>query len=134
MELSARLAAAIEQIPGAVAISVLGLDGVAVETVAGAKPLVGTSQATLPGEETLGPWELELADLMLNARRAARSLNWGPLRHVTLEARDLLFLLQPLDADYVLLLALDRAANATRARFELQQLAAALAAAPDSAE
>ena len=38
MDLTERLTEAVEQIPGAVAISLLGMDGVAVETIHGPKP------------------------------------------------------------------------------------------------
>ena len=123
MDIAALLTAAVEEIPGAVAVSLLGLDGVAVETVQGPKPLVGTSRAHGPGAD-LAAWEVELADLMQGARRAARSLNWGTLRQVVLETRELTFMLRMVRPDYFLLLAVQQEANMVRARFELQGLAA----------
>jgi predicted regulator of Ras-like GTPase activity (Roadblock/LC7/MglB family) len=126
MDLMERLTEAVEQIPGAVAISLLGLDGTAVETIHGAKPLVGTNRAARDGEDTLGAWEIEVADLMLGSRRAARSLNWGALKHMTLETQELTFMMRMVKSDYFLLLALENEANAARARYELQRLATSL--------
>lgn len=127
MDLTEVLTEAVERIPGAVAVSLVGLDGVAVETVNGAKPLVGTSQASLPEDGDLTAWEVEVADLMLGARRAARSLNWGALKNVTLETRELTFMMRVVKPDYFLLLAVENEANVARARFELQRLAGSLA-------
>ena len=126
MDLMEVLTDAVEHIPGAVAISLLGMDGVAVETVNGSKPLVGTTQASRPEDGDFAAWEVEVADLMLGARRAARSLNWGALKHMTLETRELTFMMRLVKPDYFILLALDREANLARARFELQRLASSL--------
>jgi predicted regulator of Ras-like GTPase activity (Roadblock/LC7/MglB family) len=126
MDLTERLTEAVEQIPGAVAISLLGMDGVAVETIHGPKPLVGTNRAARDGDEAMTAWEVEVADLMLGSRRAARSLNWGALKHMTLETQELTFMLRMVKSDYFLLLALENEANAGRARYELQRLATTL--------
>jgi predicted regulator of Ras-like GTPase activity (Roadblock/LC7/MglB family) len=122
MDLTELLTAAVEHIPGAVAISLVGMDGVAVETVNGPKPMMGTSRAAHPAEDEIAAWEVEVADLMLGARRAARSLNWGALKSLLLETRELTFMMRLVKPDYFLLLALDNAANVARARFELQRL------------
>lgn len=127
MDLTERLTEAVEQIPGAVAISLLGLDGVAVETINGAKPLVGTNRASRDGDE-LAAWEVEVAELMLGSRRAAHSLNWGALKNMTLETQELTFMLRMVKSDYFLLLALENEANVGRARYELQRLATSLSA------
>jgi predicted regulator of Ras-like GTPase activity (Roadblock/LC7/MglB family) len=127
MDLTDELTEAVERIPGAVAISLLGMDGVAVETINGSKTLVGTTQASLPEDGDLAAWEVEVADLMLGARRAARSLNWGAVKNLTLETRELTFLMRIIKPDYFLLLALENEANVARARFELQRLASSIA-------
>jgi len=126
MDLTELLTAAVEHIPGAVAISLMGMDGVAVETVHGSKPMMGTSRAARPEEDEVAAWEVEVADLMLGSRRAARSLNWGALKHMTLETQELTFMLRMVKSDYFLLLALENEANAARARYELQRLATSL--------
>ena len=126
MDLTELLTAAVEHIPGAVAISLVGMDGVAVETVHGPKPMMGTSRAARPEEDEVAAWEVEVADLMLGARRAARSLNWGALRSLVLETRELTFMMRLVKSDYFLLLSLESAANMARARFELQRLAGSI--------
>jgi predicted regulator of Ras-like GTPase activity (Roadblock/LC7/MglB family) len=126
MDLTERLTEAVEQIPGAVAISLLGLDGVAVETIHGSKPLVGTNRASRDGDSAMEAWEVEVADLMQGSRRAARGLNWGALKQMTLETQELTFMLRMVKSEYFLLLAVENEANAARARYELQRLATSL--------
>ena len=125
MDLSELLSNAVEKVPGAVAISLLGVDGVAVETINGAKELPQNGANGRP--RTSQAWEVELADLMLAARRSARSLRWGGLRNVTLETAQLVFLAHMINPDYFLLLVLEREANMGRARFELRRVGSALA-------
>ena len=64
---------------------------------------------------------------MLTARRAARSLQWGALRNITMETRQLTFLARMINTDYFLLLVMERDGNMGRARFELRRVGAALA-------
>lgn len=125
MDLTELLTGAVDKVPGAVAISLLGVDGVAVETITGAKSLPGGSDGARP--RTSQAWEVELADLMLTARRAARSLQWGALRNITMETRQLTFLARMINPDYFLLLVMERDGNMGRARFELRRVGAALA-------
>lgn len=125
MDLTELLTGAVDKVPGAVAISLLGVDGVAVETITGSKTLPGEGSGARPRASQA--WEVELADLMLTARRAARSLQWGALRNITMETRQLTFLARMINPDYFLLLVMERDGNMGRARFELRRVGAALA-------
>jgi predicted regulator of Ras-like GTPase activity (Roadblock/LC7/MglB family) len=125
MELTELLSHAVEKVPGAVAISLLGVDGVAVETINGAKMLPQDGVEHRP--QASQAWEVELADLMLAARRAARSLRWGALRNITLETGQLTFLARMINPDYFLLMVMNKDGNLGRARFELRRVGAALA-------
>jgi predicted regulator of Ras-like GTPase activity (Roadblock/LC7/MglB family) len=125
MDLTELLSSAVEKVPGAVAISLLGVDGVAVETINGAKALPQNG-ASLRHRATQA-WEIELADLMLAARRSARSLQWGGLRNITLETGQLIFLARMINPDYFLLLVMAKDGNMGRARFELRRVGTALA-------
>ena len=125
MDLTELLTGAVDKVPGAVAISLLGVDGVAVETITGSKTLPGEGNGARPRASQA--WEVELADLMLTARRAARSLQWGALRNITMETRQLTFLARMINPDYFLLLVMERDGNMGRARFELRRVGAALA-------
>ncbi|HMA37949.1 MAG TPA: hypothetical protein VKY74_26100 [Chloroflexia bacterium] len=125
MDLTELLAGAVEKVPGAVAISLLGVDGVAVETINGAKAL--PQEGTERRHRASQAWEVELADLMLSARRVARSLKWGGLRNITMETGQLTFLARMINPDYFLLLILEKDGNMGRARFELRRIGATLA-------
>lgn len=125
MDLTELLASAVEKVPGAVAISLLGVDGVAVETINGAKELPQNGAGSRP--RATAAWEVELADLMLAARHSARSLRWGGLRNVILETGQLTFLARMINPDYFLLLVMEKDGNMGRARFELRRVGAALA-------
>jgi len=124
MDLTEVLSNAVEKVPGAIAISLLGVDGVAVETINGAKLVPNDGEQHRPPASQA--WEVELADLMLAARRAARSLRWGALRNITLETGQLTFLLRMINPDYFLLLVMNKDGNLGRARFELRRVGAAL--------
>ncbi|MDQ2806069.1 MAG: hypothetical protein M3Z04_03985 [Chloroflexota bacterium] len=126
MDLTELLTGAVERVPGAVAMSLLGVDGVAVETINGSKALPQADGAP-PRRQASQAWEVELADLMLGARRTAHSLHWGGVRNITMETRDFTFLARMINPDYFLLLVLEREANMGRARFELRRAGAALA-------
>lgn len=125
MDLTELLTQAVEKVPGAVAISLLGVDGVAVETINGTKTLPKDGAEARP--RATPAWEVELADLMLGARRAARSLRWGALRNITLETGQLTFLARMINPEYFLLLVMEQDGNMGRARFELRRVGTALA-------
>lgn len=125
LDLTELLTTAVEKVPGAVAISLLGVDGVAVETINGPK-LLPRDDGTL-GPESSEAWEVELADLMLTAQRSARSLRWGTVDNVTMEAEAVTFLTRMITPDYFLLLVMEKEGNMGRARFELRRVGATLA-------
>jgi predicted regulator of Ras-like GTPase activity (Roadblock/LC7/MglB family) len=125
MDLTELLAGAVEKIPGAVAISLLGVDGLAVETVTGAKTL--PQNGSTPAAQDPQAWGVELADLVLAARRAADAAHWGTLRTISLETEERAFLTRLVTPEYFLLLVVQADGNLGRARFELQRVGAALA-------
>ena len=80
-----------------------------VETINGTKALPSDGKG--PHPQASQAWEIELAKLMLTARRAARSLRWGSLRNITLETGKLTFLARMINADYFLLLVMEKEGN-----------------------
>jgi predicted regulator of Ras-like GTPase activity (Roadblock/LC7/MglB family) len=124
MDLTELLTGAVARVPGAVAISLLGVDGVAVETINSVTPAADGAQA---GPHATDAWEVELADLMRDARRATQSLDWGRLRHVTLETRRLALVARMISADYFVLLVLQPTGRLGRARVELRRVARTIA-------
>ena len=124
MDLTELLTGAVERVPGAVAISLLGVDGVAVETINSVKPAEDGAEAALGPTDA---WEVELADLMRDARRATQSLEWGRVRHLTLETPNLALVAHMISADYFVLLVLQPAGRLGRAGVELRRVARTIA-------
>ena len=124
MDLTELLTGAVERVPGAVAISLLGVDGVAVETINSVEPAEDGAEA---GPRATDAWSVELADLMRDARRATQSLEWGRVRHLTLETPKLALVAHMVSADYFVLLVLQPAGRLGRAGVELRRVARTIA-------
>lgn len=105
------LSEATRSVEGAVAVGLVGLDGLGVETV--------TSDSHDFDKEMA---EVELAGLLGNINRTAKNLAAGKVKDIFLEADQQSYLLSPVDADYFLLVALEPGANLGRARYEVKKV------------
>ena len=97
-----------ERIEGAVAASLIGLDGIAVETVGDrAVPL-----------DVLGA---EFGSFIKSIRHANTELNTGEVLQFSLVTEKYITFLSEVTPDYYILLVLDPGGNYGRARFELSK-------------
>jgi len=100
------------EIPGARSATVMGFDGIAIDT-RDATTSEGTEQAAA----------VELAAVTSQLRRAAESLGAGDVKEVTLETDGLTTVLRPLTGEYLLALTLGPDGFIGKARY-LMRLAA----------
>ena len=115
MSFSDILAEATRSVEGAVAVGLVGVDGMGVETV--------TSDSHEFDKEMA---EVELAGLLGNISRTAKTLSAGKIKDIFVEADNQSYLLSPVDSDYFLLVALEPGANLGRARYEVKKVVSKL--------
>lgn len=97
------------RVDGAVAASVMGYDGIAIETV--------TAKAETHDVEAL---MVEYSGLMSQVRQAADLLQSGPLSEVTIGTEQLMTHLRPINSDFFLVLAMSPDGNTGKGRFLLR--------------
>ncbi|MGA7614143.1 MAG: hypothetical protein WBX15_03080 [Thermoanaerobaculia bacterium] len=96
------------RVDGTLAVSLLGLDGIAVETVGGE----GVSLET---------WSAELGAFVKSLQLSINELDSGDLRQFTLATDRHLALFSAVTSDYFILMILSPDGNFGRARFELRK-------------
>lgn len=111
MSFSDILAEAAHTVEGAVAIGLVGTDGLGVETVT-------TDTDNFDSEIA----EVELAGLVGNIKRTTSTLSAGNIKDIIVEADKQTYLLTLVDPDYFLLVALAPGANLGRARYEVKKV------------
>lgn len=97
------------KVDGAVAASVMGYDGIAIETV--------TAKTSPHDVETL---MVEFSGLMSQVRQAADLLQSGPLSEVSIGTEQLMTHLRPINSDFFLVLAMTPEGNTGKGRFLLR--------------
>jgi len=97
------------RVEGAVAASVMGYDGIAIETI--------TAKASSHDVETL---MVEYSGLMSQVRQAADLLQSGPLSEVSIGTEQLMTHLRPINSDFFLVLAMTPEGNTGKGRFLLR--------------
>ena len=97
-----------ESVEGAIAASLIGLDGIAVETVGG-------------GEVPLDALGAEFGGFVKSIRSANTELNTGDVRQFSLVTERYITFLSEVTHDYYILLVLRPDGNYGRARFELSR-------------
>ncbi len=102
---------AANSVEGAMAVGLIGVDGIGVETIV-------TNGYELDTEML----EVELAGLVGNVSRAAQALSAGPVKDLFVEAETRSYLVTLLDNDYFLMVLLGPLANLGRARFEVKRV------------
>ena len=106
------------RVEGAFAASVMGFDGIAVETV----------QPNLkPGVE-VETLLIEYSSILGQVRQAAESLQMGKASEVSIRTEKMIAIARLLNADYFAVVALDPDGNVGRARYELRTTGSRIAA------
>jgi predicted regulator of Ras-like GTPase activity (Roadblock/LC7/MglB family) len=111
MSFSDVLAEATHSVEGAIAIGLVGIDGMGVETYTSDSHEFDVERA-----------EVELAGLMGNISRTAKTLEAGKIKDIFVEADSQSYLLSIVDPNYFLLVALEPGANLGRARYEIKKV------------
>ena len=118
MSLREQLQTVVEQVDGAIGCTIMGFDGIAVES------------HQLPAAEDLdlsGAW-VEFANVLSQFRQASSAHNTGPVSEVSINAERLTALIRALSPDYFLALAVRPEANFGKARYLLRVAAPKLLA------
>ena len=111
MTFSEILTDAANNVEGALAVGLVGVDGIGVETVT-------TNGHEMDTEAT----EVELAGLVGNVSRTAQALSAGSIKDMFVEAENHSYLITLLDKEYFLVVTLGPQANLGRARFEVRRV------------
>jgi predicted regulator of Ras-like GTPase activity (Roadblock/LC7/MglB family) len=109
------------RVEGAFAASVMGFDGIAVETVE-PKPAPGAKSIDV---ETL---LIEYSSILSQVRQAAESLQMGKASEVSIRTERMVAIARLLSADYFAVVALGPDGNVGRARYELRTAGSRMAA------
>jgi len=112
------LEAICRRVDGAFAASLMGFDGIAIET----------AQVNAPSGIEVNNVIIEYSGILGQVRQAAESLQMGKASEVSIRTEKLVAVARPLTPDYFVLLAMSPEANVGRARYELRIAAPKLAA------
>ncbi len=106
------------RVDGSFAASLMGFDGIAIET-ASVKPPAGVELNTLL---------VEYSGIVSQVRQAAELLQMGKTNEVSIRTERLVAVARPVSADYFVMLAMSPEGNVGRARYELRIAGPKLAA------
>jgi predicted regulator of Ras-like GTPase activity (Roadblock/LC7/MglB family) len=106
------------RVDGALAASLMGYDGIAIET----------AELKAPEGVELQTLMVEYSGILSQVRQAAESLQMGKASEVSIHTEKLVAVARPLTPDYFVLLALSPDGNVGRARYELRIAGPKLAA------
>jgi len=110
MSLRAQLRAVVEQVDGAIGCTIMGFDGIAVES----------HQLPLADElELSGAW-VEFANVLSQFKQASSALKTGPVNELSINAERLTALIRAVSPDYFVALAVRPDANFGKARYLLR--------------
>jgi predicted regulator of Ras-like GTPase activity (Roadblock/LC7/MglB family) len=104
------LEAVVSQVEGAVACSVMGFDGIAVET----------HQKEGAGDLELATAWVEYANVLAQLRSAAEALKTGAVQEVSINSDKVLTLMRLVSPEYFLVLAIKPEGNFGKARYALR--------------
>ena len=110
MSFLTHLESVVNQVDGAIACSVMGFDGIAVEThqKSGAEEL-----------ELQSTW-VEFANILTQAKTAAEALKTGKVEELSINTENLISVLRLVNNDYFLVLALKPSGNYGKGRYVLR--------------
>jgi predicted regulator of Ras-like GTPase activity (Roadblock/LC7/MglB family) len=106
------------RVDGALAATLMGFDGIAIET----------AHAAPPDGIELQSLMIECSGILTQVRQAAESLQMGTASEVSIRTEKLVAVARPLTPDYFVLLAVSPDGNVGRARYELRIAGPKLAA------
>jgi predicted regulator of Ras-like GTPase activity (Roadblock/LC7/MglB family) len=110
MSFRTHLESVVNQVDGALACSVMGFDGISVET----------HQKEEAGElELNGAW-VEYANLLMQLKQAAETLKTGEVQEVSVNSEHVLTLMRLISPEYFLVLALRADGNYGKGRYVLR--------------
>ena len=116
------LARVLHETPGAVGVTLMGFDGIAIDT----------AEAEDPGIVSPSSAAIELGAIASQLKGVAVGLGAGEVREVTVHTHELITVLRPVTDEYFLALSLRPDGNTGKARYLMRiagpQLAAELAA------
>ena len=104
------LESVVSQVDGAVACSVMGFDGIAVET----------HQASDAADLELQTAWVEFANVLTQLKSAAENLKTGAVQEVTITSDKLMTLMRLISPEYFLVLALKPEGNLGKGRYALR--------------
>ncbi len=114
MSFLTHLESIVAQVDGAIACSVMGFDGIAVETLQA--PAAAAQSASL---EITTAW-VEYANILTQLRNAAEALKTGPITEVSVNSEHLITLMRMVTPEYFLVLGLKPSGNYGKARYVLR--------------
>lgn len=110
MSFRTHLEAVVNQVDGALACSIMGFDGISVET----------HQKDEAGELDLGTAWIEYANLLTQLKGAAEMLKTGAVSEVSINSERVMTLMRMVTPDYFLVLALKADGNYGKGRYVLR--------------
>lgn len=114
MSFLTHLESIVGQVDGAIACSVMGFDGIAVETLQA--PAAAAQSASL---EITTAW-VEYANILTQLKNAAEVLKTGPIAEVSVNSEHLITLMRMVTPEYFLVLGLKPTGNYGKARYVLR--------------
>jgi predicted regulator of Ras-like GTPase activity (Roadblock/LC7/MglB family) len=113
MSFRTHLESVVNQVDGALACSVMGFDGISVET---------HQKEEASDLELNGTW-VEYANLLSQLRQAAEALKTGEVQEVSVNSERVLTLMRLISPEYFLILALRTDGNYGKGRYVLRMIA-----------
>ena len=114
MGFTEHLKTVVASVDGAIACSVMGFDGIAVETLQ-----APTGEATSADLELTTAW-IEFANLLSQLRNVAGTLKTGAVTELSVNSEKCLTLMRMINADYFLVLGLAPSGNYGKGRYVLR--------------
>jgi predicted regulator of Ras-like GTPase activity (Roadblock/LC7/MglB family) len=114
MSFSEHLQSIVAQVDGAIACSVMGFDGIAVESYQ------AESNADAARELELSSAWVEFANLLSQLKNAAETLKTGQVAEVSVNSEKVITLMRMVNRDYFLVLALLPTGNYGKGRYVLR--------------
>src|SRR6516225_25742 len=105
-----QLQSVVSQVDGALACSIMGFDGIAVET----------HQVGNASDLDLGTAWIEFASILTQLKSAAEQLKAGTINEVSVNTDKITVVMRPLSAEYFLVLALRPNGNYGKGRYALR--------------
>jgi predicted regulator of Ras-like GTPase activity (Roadblock/LC7/MglB family) len=121
MAFSDQLSTIVTSVDGAIAVSIMGFDGIAIET-----KQVPALEQTATALELQNAW-VEFGNVLGQLKQAAQTLKTGPIAELSVNTEKLVTLMRLVTPEYFVVLALTPAGNYGKGRYALRIAAPQLA-------